>query len=187
MPLIHWIATRYCPKLKRAPLLYPYALSCYQQPTLLFGDGFEFHSHSTSGGQQGDVCGPVLFALALHRVVLQLQELGLHYQFWYLDDGIICGPAGQIALAVSMLQSFLSGLHLELNRPKCKLFGHGAASLRQAAFEGITRVDFSQGTTVLGVPVGSDSFVEQEVDPISRSRRSFWSRSPHFPTRSRVH
>ena len=74
----------------RPPLLYPYALSCYQQPTLPYGDG-----HSTSGVQQGNVSGPALFALALHRVVLQLQELGLHYQFWFLDDGIICGPATQ--------------------------------------------------------------------------------------------
>jgi len=52
----------------RSPLLYPYAASCYSQPAVLFGPGFTLPSKC--GVQQGDVCGPALFALALQRLVL---------------------------------------------------------------------------------------------------------------------
>jgi hypothetical protein len=54
----------------RLPALYPYALKCYDHPTALFGEGFCLES--SRGVQQGDVCGPALFALTIHDVVLKL-------------------------------------------------------------------------------------------------------------------
>ena len=51
------------------------------------GNGYEVISR---GIQQDDVCGPVIFAIALHMAVLKLEELGMHFQFWYLDDGVLC-------------------------------------------------------------------------------------------------
>ena len=82
----------------RSPQLYPYAVACYKDSNLLFGKGYQLAS--TRSVQQGDVCGPALFAIALHRVVLQLEDLGLKFQFWYLDDGILCGSVSTLVAAV---------------------------------------------------------------------------------------
>jgi hypothetical protein len=73
----------------RTPLLYPYTAACCGNGATLFGDGFTFQS--TRGVQQGDVCGPLLFSVAFHHLILQLQSTELRFQHWYLDDGILCG------------------------------------------------------------------------------------------------
>ena len=47
-----------------------------------------------------------------------------------------------------------------LNPLKCKLFGP-AADVNDPVFDGIPRVPMLEGTIVIGVPVGNDSFVEK--------------------------
>ena len=60
------------------------AYACYSLPVTLFGNGFELES--SCGIQQGDVCEPAMFAIAIHKTVLELVDLNLTFQYWYLDD-----------------------------------------------------------------------------------------------------
>ena len=82
----------------RAPLLYGYARSCYRHPAALFGQGFRLLSKC--GVRQGDVCGPIMFSIALQRVMQKLSRLDLEFQSWYLDDGILCGEASVVDQAL---------------------------------------------------------------------------------------
>ena len=102
----------------RCPLLLPYAAACYRYPNYLFGDGFDLSS--SRGVQQGDVCGPALFALA--PLILRLGEIPLLLNVWYLDDGVLCGKAEDIKKALELLQNYCAEIDLELNLAKCKLF-----------------------------------------------------------------
>ena len=89
----------------RSPLFYPYAAACYHKPSVLFGNDFEISS--SQGVQQGDVCVPLMFSIALHRLVLRLEQLGLSFQHWYLDDGILCGKVSVVGKAVEFLLGYL--------------------------------------------------------------------------------
>ena len=103
---------------QRVPALYPYAHACYSNPATLFGHGFQLDS--SCGVQQGDVCGPALFAIAVQRTILDLSALNLSFQFWYLDDGILCGPAGEVARALAHLEAEFLPAGLHINNLKCK-------------------------------------------------------------------
>lgn len=62
---------------------------------LTFGEIF---IKSAAGTQQVDPLGPLLFAIALHPLILQTQsrfELALNA--WYLDDGNILVPSDTAA------------------------------------------------------------------------------------------
>ena len=121
---------------------------------------------SSRGVQQGDVCGPALFAICLHAViVVRLRECGLVFTAWYLDAGILCRSIEAVKTTLEFLQQYLPGIGLELNLAKCKLFGPGAQA-DEPIFVGIPRIPMSEWTTVLGVPVGSDSNEEKAIDDV---------------------
>ena len=145
------------------PCLFPYAAACYRNANVLMGDGYVLES--TRGVQQGDVLGPALFAIALQPVVERLRELNLELHLWYLDDGILVGTIDTIKMALKLLKELLPSRGLELNVPKCKLFG-SAASNPDPVFDGIPRYSLDDGTVVLGVPIGSAAFVDNYVSEV---------------------
>ena len=95
---------------------YVYAASCYAQPAVLFRQGFTLLSKC--GVQQGDACDLALFAIPLQRLVLKLEEVGLKLQFWFLDDGILCGRPEAVVKALDVLRTELPKIGLPLNVAK---------------------------------------------------------------------
>ena len=67
-----------------APELIPWVSICYGQHSPLYAQGHRLNSRC--GVQQGDPLGPLLFAIAWHRVVQRLPG-DLQLNVWYLDDG----------------------------------------------------------------------------------------------------
>ena len=87
---------------------------------MYLGDGYIW---SSTGVQQGDPLGPLLFALILHPLVHKIRDSCrtlLHA--WYLDDGTIIGHFGEVAKTLGIIRESGSDLGLMLNLKKTELF-----------------------------------------------------------------
>ena len=104
------------------------------------------------GVVQGDPAAPLFFAVALQSVILQCSALlPGGYTAAYLDDITFSGPPEQVTAASSRLSVILASIGLSLNVSKTQSHGHSAAT---------------GGVTILGVPIGSPSFVSSALTPI---------------------
>ena len=104
------------------PSLSAWIESCYSsQPLLHLGDRMIF---SCSGVQQGDPLGPLGFALTLHPLVEEIKafHLSLRLNCWYLDDGTLCGPPGDLQAILTIIEREGPSKGLFLNREKSLLF-----------------------------------------------------------------
>jgi len=91
-----------------------------QSARLYVGDD---HILSTTGVQQGDPLGPLLFALVLHPLVLRIRDsCKLLFHAWYLDDGTIIGDAKEVAKALDVIIAEGPRLGLQLNIKKTEVF-----------------------------------------------------------------
>ena len=127
--------------------------------------------HSTSGVQQGDPLGPLLFAAALHPLATELKTLGLDIAVHYLDDGLLAGDLGAVSAPLRLVQQRAAHLGLDLNLAKCEAVAlhpqavptlHGAlpdALLRHA--DGTCKV--SQNFEFLGAAVGDAAFMQSHT------------------------
>ena len=92
-------------------------------PLELHGPGFRITS--SSGVQQGDPCGPLLFSLGIQSLLKKITSLGVDVRF-YLDDGLLCGHPEQLTRALEEIQSFSTVSKLDFNLTKCQLWDlHG--------------------------------------------------------------
>ena len=75
------------------PELLPWVSYCYGSHPLLWHPLGKITSEC--GVQQGDPQGPLLFSLALHKLVSSIDAddecFGLLLQAWYIDDGVLAG------------------------------------------------------------------------------------------------
>ncbi|XP_076905077.1 uncharacterized protein LOC143560722 [Bidens hawaiensis] len=78
---------------------------------------------STTGVQQGDPLGALLFALVLHPLVHRIRDrCKFLFHAWYLDDGTIIGDSKEVANALYIIRAEGPRLGLELNIKKTELF-----------------------------------------------------------------
>ncbi|XP_052627549.1 uncharacterized protein LOC128134140 [Lactuca sativa] len=81
------------------------------------------HIRSSTGVQQGDPLGPLLFAIVLHPLLHKIRDnckLLLHA--WYLDDGTLIGDLEEVAKALDTIMVTGPKLGLQLNIKNTELF-----------------------------------------------------------------
>ncbi|MCI28037.1 hypothetical protein A2U01_0049237, partial [Trifolium medium] len=81
------------------------------------------HIMSSTGVQQGDPLGPLLFALVLHPLIHKIQDnckLLLHA--WYLDEGTVVEDSREMAKALGIIRETSPRLGLTLNIRKTEMF-----------------------------------------------------------------
>ena len=76
---------------RRAPSIFPLARLAYGSPSSLLVT--EKIIPSSTGVQQGDPLGPLLFALAVDDIA---RSLSSPVNLWYLDDATLAGPAVRV-------------------------------------------------------------------------------------------
>ena len=141
-----------------SPAMYPWLRFLYEQPVHLICQGQSLLSRT--GVHQGCPLGPAAFAVGLHSAALSIKMHGLTWGVFYLDDGILVGPAPRVREAFRALRQNMSAVGLEVNRGKCVLWGPGCPPRGNFPdadpLGGIPCEGYAVGTglKVLGVPVG---------------------------------
>jgi hypothetical protein len=169
-------------ELQHFPSLYKWTRWVYgSQPWLFFGN---YLLHSAKGVQQGDPLGPFLFALTLHPIILQIQDLLSKeisskdfLNLWYLDDGNLVLPLSLVPTVLDILRSPLAQEHgLFLNISKSCIFTNHLKSYPDGfsfytdddkellTFGSVSIPLERDGVRILGIPLGSDTYINSFLD-----------------------
>ncbi|XP_029654080.1 uncharacterized protein LOC115227355 [Octopus sinensis] len=106
--------------LEFCPEIYNYILSSYAKPsTLVHGP---YHISSSSGVQQGDPLGPVLFCLGINHIV---KNCSTPLNVWYLDDCTLGGHPETVLKTLVDLIPRLEFVGLILNTSKSEIINFG--------------------------------------------------------------
>ena len=151
-----------------APELTCWADFSYGCDSVLFLGDREIRS--SRGVQQGDPVGPLCFALALQVAVERVQVRAstsapgtLDFMVFYLDDGVLAGPADTVQWFLSELTKELQLIGLSIN------FDPGKTQVIPAAQQtshvdgrlfGDAKLNCSGCFTLLGAPIGTPLFCE---------------------------
>ena len=130
---------------------FPLVLSAYGSSScLFFGEDIIL---SSEGVQQGDPLGPLLFCLAIHGLVHQLQSV---LNVFYLDDGTLGGGMEVVLQDFETMEQMTGELGLSHNQGKSEII-YDDSNTRNAmlhAVPGLSVVD-QNNTSLLGSPVGN--------------------------------
>ena len=126
----------------------------------------------TTGVQQGDPLGPLLFSAGIHAVIsscnVNFPEV---WGCWYLDDGSLVGPLEALERVVTFLLYRLGEIGLKINFSKCHLLTVGETTLypHLAAMQ-VHGISDNEGLRILGTPVGGKQFTKISWSFMSYSR-----------------
>ena len=151
----------------RTPKLLPFAQWCYREEShLCFGDAL---LTSSCGVQQGDPLGPLFFSLGIADLAEAVKRMpGIEASCFYLDDGVVMGPAAAVSNALRVITERSDSKGLKVKPTKCELVVLGQQSDAELTTLGY---DVSEATGVkvirggnfdlLGAPIGSAAFCEE--------------------------
>ena len=135
------------------PSLRRYFLWSYGFPSILFDSNQQIFCHSSAGVRQGDPLGPAFFALGIHKYLLQIRELYPNIALLaYLDDIVFMGLEAEVHSAYDHLRNLLSGINLICDPSKSVTYPPRNSSSTSPS-----------GITILGCPMGENSFVSDYV------------------------
>ena len=130
--------------------------------------------HHWVGVQQGDPLGPLLFSIALQKLILSIHNdescTDLLLNVWYLDDGVLAGHLASVSRALDIIQSEGPSLGFHVNLKKCELFSPSVLSLFPTSIPSSNIPNFE----LLGVPISDTAFCSSFT-----ARKCF---SPYFLT-----
>ena len=144
-----------------------YFLWSYGSESQLFDSSGKFIGHSYSGVKQGDPAGPALFALGIHKFLINCKELfpDIHI-FAYLDDIVFIGPEDKVNQAYISLAEDLKSIKLEHNPSKSTVVHCDPNNLST-----------TDGAIILGCPIGGEEFI---TSTINKTFESFTSILPEL-------
>lgn len=115
---------------------------------------------STTGVQQGDPLGPLLFSLVLSKLLEDLNSDT--FQLWYLDDGTLIGTRSEVARIYNYLAATGPKFGLHLNPRKSQLFWPTGDQSFPLFHQDISRL--TEGVMLLGTPLwGSNQFIASSI------------------------
>jgi hypothetical protein len=124
--------------------------------------------YAETGVPQGCPLAPVAFSLAIQPILRTISKsMGLIWNVWYLDDGLMVGDPDKLGEALAFLESELLKRGLTLNRKKCALWGPAAHAVPHSDNIPIIAWEPDSGITLLGAPIpfpGSTGHLEKEWD-----------------------
>jgi len=118
----------------RLPDLYPYCISAYSQPSVLFYGSFILMSNE--GPQQGDPLAPLLFSNTVQPLLLSRQT-GLVLGF--LDDFSL-DHQNQVARDVQQIIEVGVRMGLSLNVSKCEVIADPATTITDPLLQSFERI-----------------------------------------------
>ena len=130
---------------------------------------------STTGVQQGDPLGPLLFSLVLRDFLSNCPVPdGLHFQLWYLNDGILVGTPSALSSFLDDLQLRGPSYGLHPNLSKCEVFWPSGdqsftdfpPAVKRVVLPQAGGIDFL-GSPIWGSPEFLSAFVGSVVDRVS--------------------
>ena len=104
--------------------------------------------YSAEGTQQGDPLGALLFCLAVHPLI---EDLNSELVFGYLDDLTLGGNQSTVASDVNKIIDRGGKMGLVLNVAKSELLLPNGSTVNTPALSSFTRVE-PQNITLLGAP-----------------------------------
>jgi hypothetical protein len=173
---------------EHCPELLPYFQTLYGlDTTLILADGNTITA--SRGVTQGDACGPALFNLGQHRVLLRFMESlrdepltggDILVQTLH-DDSYLLGPPAALKDALKRLERLMAEAGLELQPSKSILYlpqndaTRPASEADTAAIADLKKeMKFTEeGTVVVGTPVGTPEYETQVVMERVRDLRSY--------------
>ncbi len=155
----------------RHPDILHHVSQMYSKPSsLLFQQGGSpVIIQSEEGIHQGDPLGPALFSTAIHPILSDLQNSNPSIRVLaYLDDVFMVGLPQDVLSALDDLRPAFEAIGLSIANHKCKIYsGLDSPCLSSNTASSIPVT--SDGTVILGTPIGRDDFIFASCDDTAKS------------------